>query len=410
MPKKPLDLVDEQAFLQLLLSRYDSITDREFAAELLEFRDKWADPLKPKKYMKASSIKRGVAKDLDKIYSNLESNMGEDSAGIASISHNNTSHALESHSDISAPVWSQLPTKITAPIVSIKKIIKTRDEGGNVIKISPLREIAKLKAKHQRFYTSKISEALILGEGEEFVMRKLREDGEIFDNLKQNQVRALVRTTISNTSHEARYNTEDTTFDSVITGYMWVSVLDLRTTFACASRNGKINKRRSDFDGLPALHWGCRSLCIGITDLTDTTKVERRWAVHDEKITGTRDGQLKTKFTVPKGKENSGDKILKNPKQDGKKSVFDSWFKDLDPARQATWLGPQRYKMYKTGKLSTGDLVRGDGKKKTIKELAKDLKLSNKFMNDININRHKTIKPKITRNAQKIMDERKDSL
>ena len=37
-------------------------------------------------------------------------------------------------------------------------------------------------------------------------------------------------------------------------GFRWVSVLDLRTTFVCASRNGKINKRRSDFEGLPPIY------------------------------------------------------------------------------------------------------------------------------------------------------------
>ena len=37
-------------------------------------------------------------------------------------------------------------------------------------------------------------------------------------------------------------------------GFRWVSVLDLRTTFVCASRNGKINKRRGDFEGLPPIY------------------------------------------------------------------------------------------------------------------------------------------------------------
>lgn len=386
---KPADLIKEATYSQLLLLRYETVTDHQYLRELQDFKKRYFDDMSHEEALSkgVKELRAQVDREISAIYKNLESNLENDNEVVASISFNSAARALKTHADelkagsaaLATPVWTAIPKNAVKAIISLHKLVELQSVTKPKVtrtRISPHKEIKKLSKKHRKFYRQKIIEALILGEGIEEVVRDLKAEAGAFDSRTRSQVASLVRTTISGAMARSREYAEDNYFSDISRGYMWISTLDLRVTFECASRHGLIRKSRSQFNGVPPLHWGCRSILTMITDLTDTDTLLQTFAVHEQTITGTRDGELRSKFKLKK----DGFKKFPNPKAkdpNSKKSTFDYFFKNLTEQEKRDYLGPQRYKIYKKYGLTTSDLVTG-GRKKSVKEITQALNLNEK--------------------------------
>lgn len=161
-------------------------------------------------------------------------------------------------------------------------------------------------------------------------------------------VMALVRTATNSIANEARMELYREN-ENLIKGYQHLATLDGRTTFECASRDSLV----WDFDYQPVghdfefrrppLHWGCRSTMIAILKSWEELGIPM-----DDIPAGTRasmDGQVSAALS------------------------FEEWLESKGEDFQREYLGPGRYKLYKTGQISFSDLVNQNGRPLTLKEL-----------------------------------------
>lgn len=418
---KPADLIKQATYTQLLLTRYETVTDQHYLRELQEFSKRYFEDMSHEEALSKGvrELRAQVDREMKAIYRNLETNLEHDNEVVSSIAFNSTARALKTHADelksssaaLATPVWTAIPKNAVKAIISLHKLVDLQSTSGSSAKktrMLPHNEIKKLSKKHRKFYRQKIIEALILGEGIEEIVRDLRAEAGAFDSRTRVQVASLVRTTISGAMARSREYAEDNYFSDISRGFMWISTLDLRVTFECASRHGLVRKRRSEYNGIPPLHWGCRSILTMITDLTDTDSLLQTYAVHEQTITGTRDGELKSKFKLKK----DGFKKFPNPKgkdPNSKTTTFDIFFKSLSDQEKRDYLGAQRFKIYKKYGLTTSDLVTG-GRKKTVAEITKALNLSKEEIAQIK-SRKGVPKSgiKTTIPAQRIIKKRKEA-
>lgn len=159
---------------------------------------------------------------------------------------------------------------------------------------------------------------------------------ELMGNLQKQQLDTLVRTITNHTASVARNEVYEAN-SAFLDGYRWISTLDGRTTFICASRDN--NLYQVGLGPMPPAHWGCRSTTIPV--------------VSDEfgigaKVTGKRasvGGPVDSRITY-------GGWLKRQPKE------------FIDEA-----LGVERSKMFRAGKLKIEQFVDPTGRVYTINEL-----------------------------------------
>ena len=164
-------------------------------------------------------------------------------------------------------------------------------------------------------------------------------------------VKALAITAVATVTNQVRMQTYKENED-IFKGYEHNSTLDNRTTLTCGARdganwdlNGKgLNKKGEDNKFLiPPLHFRCRSILLPIT------KTFRELGLDiDEIPSGTRssiDGRVSSDTT------------------------FEQWFEGKPATFQESYLGIQRYKLFKDGVINFSDLVNQNGKTLTVKQL-----------------------------------------
>ena len=161
---------------------------------------------------------------------------------------------------------------------------------------------------------------------------------------------ALVHTSISTIANDAAMATFKANND-VIKGVQQLSTLDGHTSKVCIAYSGAswdlsgrpINGTTLPFNGGPPRHWGCRSV------LRPITKTYRELGLDiDEAPTSTRAsdlGQIKADTT------------------------FDEFLKRHDKNYADDLLGPGRAEMWRKGKITLQDLVSGNGRELTLKQL-----------------------------------------
>ena len=153
-------------------------------------------------------------------------------------------------------------------------------------------------------------------------------------NKPRNWTKTVTRTSINHTSSVSREMTwkENKT---IVKGYEWNSTLDGRTSYICASLDGKVWRydipSRSTLDGqrMPPAHPNCRSTTIPF--------------LYDWREMGVDPGE-RSSLTgyIPAS--------VKFPK----------WFESQSAAFQKDWLGASRYQAWKNGKIKIDDLVKNN--------------------------------------------------
>jgi len=171
----------------------------------------------------------------------------------------------------------------------------------------------------------------------------------IMDTARRNAA-ALVQTSVQTVANDARRATFDANPD-VIKGLRQVSTLDSHTSLVCVSYSGAAwDLKRKPIEGntLPyqtgvPRHWNCRSVEVPITktfrelglDIDEPTPTTRASA----------DGQIDAKTS------------------------FDGFLKRIGPVRQDEILGVGRADLWRSGKITTRDLVSMEGNPLTLTQL-----------------------------------------
>lgn len=173
----------------------------------------------------------------------------------------------------------------------------------------------------------------------------------ILEDFTTNKVKTLTRTAVNTVTNNVRMEVYKENSD-IFRGYEWQSVLDSRVRYEHALLNtamwdfegkglnekGKKYKFRNAPDG-----WNCRCTLLPII------KTFKELGIELEEVTGLTRSALNGE--VPR------------------EITFNKWFESQDKKFQEEYLGIQRYKMFKDGKITLSDLVTQNGRTLTIKEL-----------------------------------------
>lgn len=154
------------------------------------------------------------------------------------------------------------------------------------------------------------------------------------------EAEAIVRTAVNHVSNVAAFNTFQAN-DDITTSYEYTATLDSRTTLICAALDGKSYRYDDPSAPKPPQHVNCRSIVVPTVDWSSLGL--------DPPPEGTRastDGQV------------SAD------------TKYEDWLKAQPAAAQSEVLGPGRAKLFREGKVSLRDMVKSDGRRVRLDDLA----------------------------------------
>lgn len=408
MPKSKDDiLLDSYVENQGYINRFDFVAPDNFRDSLeqiqkdIELAIRKQAGKKTRRANRLKEINKQVKEQLTILYSDLDEDLKDELLNTSKVAYNATNKAFKDAFNIDAPKFAQVPFDAIATFTALNENIVFPLDGDKRL-LNPKTELNKLFINHSEQYTRAVRNSLAQGQGIVETVRNFKNEVGKIDGFQNAYVNTIMRTSIAETMAKTKQYTEDKHFSSVIKGYQHITVFDTRTSVICSGRAGMIRKKRSDFDGVPPLHPRCRSILVPVTDLSDTKTLDTTARTWDETIYADRDKELHTRFKVATDK----DITVKVTKNSSKFSSFDGWFKNLPQDRQVQWLGPQKYKLYQTGKIGTRSLIDGSGRIRTVSELGKLAGLNKAELKEVRKRDIEPYKPKVTRTAQKVINDR----
>ena len=166
----------------------------------------------------------------------------------------------------------------------------------------------------------------------------IKEVQRVIDNRTKNQIASVIRTSTNAIQTAARRATFEQNED-LLKGEQWVSVLDMRTSNVCASRDGNVYLYDQGEIAPPCpAHYGCRSNVVPL--------------IRDE-------------YKIPnlRGERAS----MTGPVSD--KTTYQSWLKTQPESVQNEVLGITKAKLFRTGELTLDKFVDDSGISYTLDEL-----------------------------------------
>lgn len=206
-----------------------------------------------------------------------------------------------------------------------------------------------------------------------------KREGGVLD-VSRSSASMIARTITNGVANEARLATLDEN-DDVIDGYQFLATLDGRTSFICASLDGKIwRKDEREQVKRPPLHPNCRSTLIPYIELRDKDgniiedEDSRPMAnadfdqyareQYEKKYPGKKFSDLAqtTRDNYYYKAQNQYEKETGKPaySQTSGKTTFKDYFENQPDDFKRSWLGEKRFELYKDGKLKFDKLVKPD--------------------------------------------------
>jgi hypothetical protein len=327
---QPVDLLDNELKLSLLLERYRPTTTTEMAKALNEALDnitlKLIKTEESSQKQRLRALIKEITNELQKAYTIMPDLLQEDIKSAAEVAYTSGIKALETHG-ASAVAFAALPKRAMAAILDMDEILKFGDKGYTIASF----------VDEQTEYNIKIFRRIIiagLGEGASpgTISKRLRV---VNKRDTANDIDAITRTVIA----EARSRASEVAFeqaDDVVIGWESIGVLDKHTTPLCATLDGRkwlkskgwtIEKLKAKNYWYPR-HFRCRTVVIGITALSAQLDKDRTRASN-----------------------------MDDPGQISAKTDFQEAFDRQSKAFQKDYLGPARYKLYKEGRMEIKDFV-----------------------------------------------------
>lgn len=193
---------------------------------------------------------------------------------------------------------------------------------------------------------------------------------DLTDGVMAGHAEALARTGVQHyavNAREAMFRDND----DVIDGYVYLAVLDNRTSTLCAGRSGNFYKTGEKRPSLPA-HWNCRSqyapIVEGETELEGlrTAVGGRKGEEAKEAYESRKDNRRTTGKVKRRGRK---DDNFFDPSQVRASTTYGQWLE-----KQPAWfisetLGPSRAKLFMHGKLPISSFNDMTGRQLTLDEL-----------------------------------------
>lgn len=169
--------------------------------------------------------------------------------------------------------------------------------------------------------------------------------------MSRKSAETMVRTAVMGVANDARWKLYESNSD-ILQGVMWVATLDERTCPECRARDGKmwdmnrqpVGDNTFPFE-LPPHHRQCRCTLTCCLKRYGDIKGRKDLAKASPSTRASMDGQVPNSMT------------------------FEDWFAQQSDTRQREILGAGRYELYKSGKISFGDLVDQNGRGLTLEEI-----------------------------------------
>lgn len=228
------------------------------------------------------------------------------------------------------------------------RILLERPLGGHTLEFWTAKQNARMISSVKR----ELAKSLTLKESVKGASKRLVEGF----GIKRSTADTIARSSLLQSGNDAR----DELFkrnDDFIKGYQYLATLDQRTCPICAPDDGRIASAREE---LPELlrHPNCRCTIVPITELSEPLV---RPAVTEQELSkiNRRDGSTGTKNTIISTKQT---------KQD-----FGQFFNSQPASWKREWLGEERYKLWRSGKLTDIGELATNRRTFTVAELKKRL-------------------------------------
>lgn len=162
----------------------------------------------------------------------------------------------------------------------------------------------------------------------------------------------------------------------IINEEAYLATLDSRTTFVCASEDGKTYPRGKG--PIPPLHFRCRSLRVpyinpdNLGDRPFYAGVEKDLLA--EFTASNKLNSVNSRAELPRGYKTSYDQFLRKRRKDlignvPARTTFNEFLKRQSNSFQDNYLGPARAKAFREGKFSLDRAVDATGKTLTLEQL-----------------------------------------
>tara|TARA_R100001510_G_scaffold57672_1_gene66771 strand:- start:982 stop:2160 length:1179 start_codon:yes stop_codon:yes gene_type:complete len=194
--------------------------------------------------------------------------------------------------------------------------------------------------------------------------RRVREFVGGLMDVSRREAASLVRTSAQSVSNKALYETYKAN-DDVIKGTEAITTLDSRTSRICMARTGSAwfnngdpmpeSSTQEPFPGPPPWHFQCRSTLSPVT---------YSWEELGARVDGPKGRRLDT---VPNSRRASFDGLINT----GRVRTFDDWLRIKGDGYARRKLGPGLFDLWKSGKITTSQLIDQGGNIIPIRELAR---------------------------------------
>lgn len=331
-------MIDTSTKLSMLQERYKSKAEAEYVKALdsalstiiEKIRKTESDAMRRRLIIIHSMIE----KELGAINGTVIPAMQEDMQGFAEISHEAMFTALNASTGVGY-AFAALPSSTIKEIIDLKRIQLVGDKGYTLEDMFNTVEQSQIDR-----YKQIINAGLAGNIGYAEIAKNLtaaNETGMV-------NIKAIVHTSIASARDIADSKAYEA-FDSVITGWKSISVLDSRTSLLCASMDGKRYMKPKfkyvTIPNRPPRHFRCRSSIVPLTKFS-------------EELSGTRAQNGDTKGQI------------------SAKTNFSKWFDSQSEKFQRDYLGQARFDLYKSGKFQIKDFVDiKNGERFTLDQLRK---------------------------------------
>ncbi|MCY1042721.1 minor capsid protein [Corallococcus sp. bb12-1] len=192
---------------------------------------------------------------------------------------------------------------------------------------------------------------------------------------------AVARTALNHVATQAREEVYRANED-LVREVRWVSTLDGRTTFLCASRDGRTFPVREG--PRPPAHWRCRSTTIPVID--GVRLVGDRPTVRDTRDRRNREIDFRAEAKAKAGdawkdmtEKERGAAVTRIREKWARENIgsvakgvsYEDWLRRQPTSFQDEVLGPARGRLFRDGGLTVGSFVDASGRTLTLDELRK---------------------------------------
>lgn len=324
-------MLDTVVKLQMLQERYRSETEKLFVESLKDAMEiilgKLATTTDADNIKRLNALKALIDKEVGTMYQELKPAMQSDMTEWMQLEYETLFGALSTETGLGI-AFAALPKETIKQVIALDSINLVGDKAYTIDELFNNASQSQISR-----YKQIIAGGLASNEGTRSITKRLRDANATATTELQAITHTLIRSARSK-ADEIAYN------DFNVTSFKSVSVLDSRTSFLCASLDGKVYDMTYDkIPNKPPRHFRCRSKIVPKSDI-DSNRAQN----------GDNKGQISNKTT------------------------FNDWFAKQSPKFQEGYLGKARYELYKDNKLNIRDFVDiKDGSRYTIEEIKKHL-------------------------------------